>query len=136
MTNEDYKKYSLQQLDNWIHDVLTSENITPQEIYDCIVNVVQDNIDTYKKSVDKCVDLMSLLKGHRNIDLDNLWNTYNNITQKKWTVPVEVDGACGEYYLTLPDEMLDQLDWEEGDNLEWIDKNDGSFEIRKVKCCN
>lgn len=130
-TEEEYTNYSLKQLDNWIHDALSTD-ATPKQIYDRIVDTIQENIDIYKKSMDKCVDLMSLLKGHRDIDLNDLWDTYNNMTQRKWTVPVEVDAASGEYFIMIPDEVLDQVDWEEGDTLEWIDLNDGSFELRKV----
>lgn len=51
---------------------------------------------------------------------------------KKWILPVEMDGLSGEYFINLPDEILEKVKWEEGDELMWIDKNDGSFELRKV----
>lgn len=34
--------------------------------------------------------------------------------------------------LTIPDEMLEQLGWNVGDVLEFIDNNDGSFSVVKV----
>lgn len=205
MTNQDYKNYSLQQLDNWVHDALSTSDVTPKEIYDCIVNVVQDNINCYQKNLNKSTDLMSLLKGHRPINFDGCISPFDHNDlgypvdssyscdtisfgpsssqtkfvydkskdpyhddmisagytinskgewsrefdsqkmshsewhktewekgRKKWTIPVEVDGASGEYFITLPDDMLDQLDWEENDVLNWTDKGDGSFELRKV----
>jgi bifunctional DNA-binding transcriptional regulator/antitoxin component of YhaV-PrlF toxin-antitoxin module len=45
----------------------------------------------------------------------------------KWKLTVDEDGM-----LILPEEALKVLDWKEGDELEWIDKGDGSFELRKV----
>ena len=36
----DYKKYSLENLENWMHDAMSSGGATPQEIYDVIVNLV------------------------------------------------------------------------------------------------
>jgi hypothetical protein len=51
---------------------------------------------------------------------------------KKWTVPVEVDGASGEYFIQLPDDLLKQVNWEENDELNWINNEDGTFTIRKV----
>lgn len=50
---------------------------------------------------------------------------------KKWILPVEVDYASGEYFFTLPKDMLDQLHWEEGYMLQFIDNQDGSFLLKK-----
>ena len=38
----------------------------------------------------------------------------------------------GDLFFTIPDEMLERLGWEEGDDLKFEDK-DGSVFIRKVK---
>ena len=32
----DYKKYSLEKLEEWMHDVMSASEATPQEIYDVI----------------------------------------------------------------------------------------------------
>ncbi len=50
----------------------------------------------------------------------------------KWQLPVEVDGASGEYFVTFPDDLLEAANLKEGDMVEWIDRGDGSFELRKV----
>jgi len=34
--------------------------------------------------------------------------------------------------LTFPPDILEVTGWKEGDVLEWIDREDGSFELRKV----
>jgi hypothetical protein len=57
----DYQKYSLEQLDNWINDALSSAEIPPQQIYETIVNSVEDNIQCYQKQLDSCKKLLSLL---------------------------------------------------------------------------
>jgi bifunctional DNA-binding transcriptional regulator/antitoxin component of YhaV-PrlF toxin-antitoxin module len=44
----------------------------------------------------------------------------------RWTVHVDEDGV-----LTLPDEVWTLLGWKEGDVLEWIDQEDGSFLLVK-----
>jgi bifunctional DNA-binding transcriptional regulator/antitoxin component of YhaV-PrlF toxin-antitoxin module len=44
----------------------------------------------------------------------------------RWTVPIDADGV-----LTLPDEVWQLLGWKEGDTLEWIDQDDGSFLLVK-----
>ena len=38
----------------------------------------------------------------------------------------------GDGFLTFPPEILEVTGWKEGDVLEWIDREDGSFELRKV----
>jgi hypothetical protein len=65
----DYKKYALGQVENYLYDAMFTE-ATPKEIYDTIRNVVQDNLNHYTKSADKSRELLSLLNGHRPVDLD------------------------------------------------------------------
>lgn len=60
-----YKKYSLEQLDNWVNDAVTCEDLTAQDIYDTIVKCVDDIVEYHKKELTKTTDLLSLLKGHR-----------------------------------------------------------------------
>ena len=45
-----YKKYSLEQLDNWVNDALNCEDLTPQDIYETITNVVDESVE-YHKSI-------------------------------------------------------------------------------------
>ena len=44
----------------------------------------------------------------------------------KTTLTVDDDGV-----LTFPDELIEKLGWKEGDVLQWIDNNDGSFSLVK-----
>jgi len=50
----------------------------------------------------------------------------------KWQLPVEVDGISGEYYVQFPDDLMEAANIKEDDLVEWIDRGDGSFELRKV----
>ena len=65
-----YKKYSLEQLDNWVNDALNCEDLSPQDIYDTIVNCVDESVEYHKKYLDKSIELLSILKGHRPVDFD------------------------------------------------------------------
>jgi bifunctional DNA-binding transcriptional regulator/antitoxin component of YhaV-PrlF toxin-antitoxin module len=47
---------------------------------------------------------------------------------KSWTVEIDANGV-----LPLPDELLDEMGLGEGDEIEWVDRGDGSWEIRRVK---
>jgi len=255
-----YKKYSLEQLDNWIHDAVTCEDLTAQDIYDTIVKGVDDCVNYHKKELSKTTELLSLLKGHREIDLEDVvkereyyegwdytatgekfprvtestqkdWNDFweehyypeeheksvyteeeldamceaaatendkekcreynlreveyytkraeldaevsrNDSTRlkyengwvyespdggktvtkrrpgttekivvkkeekKTWTLPVEETKIAEtdetEYFITFPDDLLEAANLKEGDNVEWIERKDGSYEMRKV----
>ena len=49
----------------------------------------------------------------------------------KWQLPVEEDTVSGEYFITFPDDLLEAANLKEGDDVEWIDNNDGSFILKK-----
>ena len=184
LTNEmDYRQYSLNQLENWIHDAMSAGEATPKEIYDTILGVVKENYYTYKQKTSEAYELLGLLhSGVDNIkyqdylneilscDTDDsspeckgAWNDfwksgsdteyelreaeyYNKevfvsedgdiypVKDKivKWQLPVEMDGLTGECYVQFPDDLLEVAGLKEGDIVEWIDRNDGSFEMRKV----
>ena len=63
-----YRKYSLEQLDNWVHDALNCEDLTPQDIYNTVVKCVDESVEHHKKYLTKSIELLSLLKGHREVD--------------------------------------------------------------------
>lgn len=50
----------------------------------------------------------------------------------KWVIPVEIDGPSGEYFVTLPDDLLKEVNLKEGDEVEWIENKDGSYILRRV----
>jgi hypothetical protein len=181
----DYKKYSLENLENWMHDAMSAGEATPQEIYDVIVGVVKENYYTYKNQTSKAYELLALLngngKGHikayddcvdkilscdkddPSLECKGAWNDFweNNTmppwghsdmealryTEEelnamcdeaakdkvvKWQLPIELDGPSGEYYVIFPDDLLEAANLKEGDQVNWTDRGDGSFELRKV----
>ena len=60
----DYKKYSLGQLENFLYDAMGAAEATPQEIYDVIKGVVEDNYYIYKKQASDAYELLALLNGN------------------------------------------------------------------------
>lgn len=48
----------------------------------------------------------------------------------KYTLEVQEDPETGNLYLEFPVELLNQMGWAEGDDLEWIDCKDGSWSIK------
>ena len=194
----DYKKYSLEQLENWMHDAMSCGDATPQEIYDVIIEVVKDNYYTYKKQASEAYELLALLNGnggwtveevlkekeyyepsmppwgHSDLEymihnkepltcdkddtspeckgawkdfwedvdpdvrenLEKYGYDWTPLTSKdkvvKWQLPVEVDGLSGECFVQFPDDLLEAANLKEGDTVEWVDKGDGSYLLRKV----
>ena len=95
-----YKKYSLEQLDNWVNDAVNCEDLTPQDIYDTIVNVVDESVKCHKKYYTKSVELLSLLKGHRNVDFDYTatGEKFPSTTERDWqSFWDEVDNISDHY---------------------------------------
>jgi len=60
----DYKKYSLEKLNEWMHDALSCSEASPQEIYDVIKGVVDENYHIYKNHTERCYELLALLNGN------------------------------------------------------------------------
>jgi len=60
----DYKKYSLEQLNNWMHDAISSAEATPQEIYDVIKGVVEEQYHYFKLHTGRCYELLTLLNNN------------------------------------------------------------------------
>ena len=59
-------------------------------------------------------------------------NTSNDTIQNtSYTVTLEEDGD--DCILPLPDEVLDQLDWHDGDMLDWVINDDNTITIKKVE---
>lgn len=48
-----------------------------------------------------------------------------------WTLTIGEDGI-----LSLPQDLLDETGWKEGDCLNWFDNNDGSWSLVKEDLTN
>lgn len=136
MTDFNYKKYSLENLENWLHDAMSAGEASPQEIYDVILSVVKDNYYTYKHQASQAYELLALLNGNGKNKyedyLDKFMNSPKEDKVNRWVLPVQLDGLTGECYINLPDDLLERAGLNEGDMVNWIDREDGSFELRKV----
>ena len=198
MTDFDYKKYSLENLEKWMSDALLSSEATPQEIYDVIRGVVDEEYHYFKHQTGRCYELLALLNGTNNLQEQvkaqgDVWDKedacmppwghsdmealryseeelnamcdkaasdqekdkcreynlreaeyYNQRAQldakqdkvKKWILPVEEvrdeDTDKDEYCVTFPDDLLEAANLKEGDSVEWVDRGDGSYLLKKV----
>jgi hypothetical protein len=55
----------------------------------------------------------------------------------KWRLPIEEvkdsDTDETEYFITFPEDLLEATNLKPGDDVEWVDRNDGSFLLRKIE---
>jgi len=50
-----------------------------------------------------------------------------------YTIQLEEDPESGDLMLPLTESMLAEAGWSVGDTVEWVDNNDGTWKIQKVK---
>jgi bifunctional DNA-binding transcriptional regulator/antitoxin component of YhaV-PrlF toxin-antitoxin module len=160
MTSDfNYKKYSLENLENWMHDAMSAAEATPQEIYDVIKGVVEENHYTYKHQASQAYELLALLNGNGKGHIEEYdsvmrekeyyepsmppWghSDMEALSQQKedkvvkWQLPVDKieNGDTGEeeYFITFPDDLLERANLNPGDEVEWHDQDDGSFKLIK-----
>jgi len=104
----DYKKYSLENLENWLHDSLSCGEASPHEIYSVIRKVVKDEYDYHKEKSQQCFGLLELLSGHRPVKLecdkddsspeckgawDSFWESYYPEESQQYTEE-ELNAMC------------------------------------------
>jgi hypothetical protein len=81
MTSDfNYKKYSLEKLEEWMHDAMSAGEATPQEIYDVIKGVVEENYYTYKHQTSQAYELLALLNGNGKGHITNYSEEYKGST--------------------------------------------------------
>lgn len=145
---QNYSKYSLEKLQEWLFDALHS-GASVSEICQSIYDVLDEEEQDCKLKLDTVQSLRKMLQSQTNqsktCDVNDTseyckdsWNSFwennddDNDSIKKWILPVEVDGLTGECYIHLPDDLLQVANLKEGDQVEWINNNNGSFTMRKV----
>lgn len=121
---DEYLQYYLQEFDTKFKDAWqeTVVKIKQQEIDDCMPPWGHSDMEALRYT-DKEMDAMC----------DNAAK-HNKVI--RWQLPVEEveDGDTGEqeYFITFPDDLLEAANLKPGDEVEWVDRNDGSFLLRKT----
>jgi hypothetical protein len=49
------------------------------------------------------------------------------------TLVVQEDPETGDLFIELPQRLLKQLGWNEGDDLQWIQDANGNWTVKKVE---
>ncbi len=55
------------------------------------------------------------------------------MSRTTWTADVKYDEKTDDTYIQLPDDMMIAAGWNLGDDIEWIDNNDGTWTMKKIE---
>jgi len=55
------------------------------------------------------------------------------MSKTTWTADVKYDEETDDTYIQLPDDMMIAAGWNLGDDIEWIDNNDGTWTMKKIE---
>ena len=121
---DEFLQYYLQEFDTKFKDAWkeTVTKVKQQEIDDCMPPWGHSDMEALRYT-DKEMDAMC----------DNAAKQDKVV---KWQLPVEEGTDCitgeQEYYITFPDDLLEAANLKPGDEVEWVDRGDGSFLLRKT----
>ena len=133
MTDFNYKKYSLENLENWMHDAMSAGEATPQEIYDVIVGVVKDNYYTYKHQTSQAYELLALLNS--GVDNEKYQDYLNQILSCDKDDPSpECKGAWNDFWEdSMPPWGHSDLEYQLREAEYYNKKSDLDKEIAEIK---
>jgi hypothetical protein len=140
MSDFGYKKHSLEQVKTWVRDALVSAEVSPQEIYDTIKGIVNEEYHYFKHHTGRCYDLLTLLNGNGRGHIP----AYDEYVEKKENLICDKDSPSEEckkswndfwevweenYY---PEEMQDDgmRPWGHSD-LEYLVANQKKDKVKK-----
>lgn len=58
---------------------------------------------------------------------------YKQVGVNQWIIVVQENGKDKELFIQLPEDAISQMGWAEGDVLEWLENEDGSWTITKAQ---
>ena len=117
---DEYLQYYLEEFDRKFKDAWD----------ETVVKLKQEEVDDYMRPWGHSD--MEALSQYTDEELDAMCdNAAKEDKVVKWQLPVEEDAVNGEYFITFPDDLLEAANLKEGDDVEWIDNNDGSFILKK-----
>ena len=121
---DEFLQYYLQDFDRKFKDAWkeTVTKVKQEEIDDCMPSWGHSDMEALRYT-DKEMDAMC----------DNAAKQDKVI---KWQLPIEEvkdsDTDETEYFITFPDDLLEAANLKPGDDVEWVDRGDGSFLLRKT----
>jgi len=120
---DEFLQYYLEEFDRKFKDAWkeTVIKVKQQEIDDCMPPWGHSDMEALKYTDEELDAMCSVAKKDKVV---------------KWQLPIEEenDYMTGEkeYFITFPEDLLEAANLNEGDEVEWVDRNDGSFLLQKV----
>ena len=97
MTSDfDYKKYSLEKLQEWVHDAMSSD-ASPHEIYSAIREAVREDYYYHKDCIGRATGLLELLSGNRPVADTNREYNGSTVSSVKFDTPFGKDSSQWTY---------------------------------------
>ena len=100
----------------------------------------------HQQGIDDCMppwghsdmEYLACNKDDTSPECKSAWNSFWEEEPKqdkvvKWVLPVErkIEDGIDDYYIQFPDDLLEAANLKPGDEIEWVDMNDGTFILRK-----
>jgi hypothetical protein len=120
---DEFLQYYLEEFERKFKDAWkeTVIKVKQQEIDDCMPPWGHSDMEALKYTDEELDAMCSVAKKDKVV---------------KWQLPIEEenDYMTGEkeYFITFPEDLLEAANLNEGDEVEWVDRNDGSFLLQKV----
>jgi len=120
---DEFLQYYLEEFERKFKDAWkeTVIKVKQQEIDDCMPPWGHSDMEALKYTDEELDAMCSVAKKDKVV---------------KWQLPIEEenDYMTGEkeYFITFPEDLLEAANLKEGDEVEWVDRNDGSFLLQKV----
>ena len=147
------KNYTMDQINAFLYDALNHEDLSAQEIYETIIETVAEHTEYLQLQYEKSQQVFDLLKGtakpwdkfiedndqkesnlpnendcmppwgHSDLEYASKHPEENKV--KSWVLPVDDEGV-----IVLPEDLLEQTGWKEGDTLVY-EISDGGVIVRR-----
>ena len=142
---DEFLQYYLEEFDRKFKDAWkeTVTEVKQQKIDDCMPPWGHSDMEALRytdEEMNAIRDKATSDEKHSESYYDYTRNDYarQNPFDKvvKWILPVEEvengDTMETEYLITFPDDLLEAANLKKGDDVEWVDNDDGTFLLRKI----
>jgi hypothetical protein len=126
---DEFLQYYLEEFDRKFKDAWkeTVTKLKQQEIDDCMPPWGHSDME-----------YLACNKDDTSPECKDAWNSFWEEEPKqdkvvKWVLPVErkIEDGIDDYYIQFPDDLLEAANLKAGDEIEWVDMNNGTFILRK-----
>ena len=100
----DYDAHCLKSLSEWVCEAISCETLS-------IFDIEETILETLEKQEEYALTMLNRVRDFKK-------TFQRKQSELTWKVSVEQDVASGEYFLLFPDDLIERMQWSEGDVLE------------------